>query len=232
MFVPIDQLVPHPLNSNFQTALVRAKLKAHLHATGKYPALVVRDVTNSRDYGHLYPKLQILDGQHRWEILRELGFNEVKVENWGALTDKQTAVLLASLNPLRGKDDPGKRATLLDVLRRQFNNDVAEVSRWVPESIEQIERRIETVAIPLISAKPTLPDTDETADGFDPYTVLLTDEMKRVVEAAVKLRLSKGELPGTSMDPEYHKSVIGDYQRGRALYDICAQYVLRETGEK
>ena len=40
--VPLDDLLPHPLNSNVMPEDLRAKLKAHIKRTGRYPFLVVR----------------------------------------------------------------------------------------------------------------------------------------------------------------------------------------------
>ncbi len=40
--VPLDDLSPHPLNANVMPEDLRAKLKAHIHRTGRYPFVVVR----------------------------------------------------------------------------------------------------------------------------------------------------------------------------------------------
>jgi hypothetical protein len=40
--ISLDDLVPHPLNSNMMSAEYREKLLAHIRRTGRYPFLVVR----------------------------------------------------------------------------------------------------------------------------------------------------------------------------------------------
>ena len=72
-------------------------------------------------------------------------------------------------------------------------------------------------------------DPDSVADDFEPITVVLPSEMARVVEAAIKLRRSKGDLPGEDLDREAYMTIIQNHDRGRALYDICAAYILKEA---
>src|SRR5262245_64295059 len=65
--IPLDDLVAHPLNANVMPDDLRAKLKAHIRRTGRYPFLVVRPHPETDG------KWQVLDGHHRLSILRELG---------------------------------------------------------------------------------------------------------------------------------------------------------------
>jgi hypothetical protein len=172
------------------------------------------------DYG---PGYQILDGENRWTILKELGHTEVKVDNWGPISDQQAEILLATLNPLRGRDDPRKRATLLDALRRRFDDDPHKVARYVPETAAEVER------VAAVRAEPArvIESSDESAgDAFDTFYCLLDDQMRKVVDGAIRRRREEGNLPGRPMSPETGKNLAADYDRGRALADICAQWII------
>jgi hypothetical protein len=46
--VPLDDLLPHPLNSNLMSADLQAKLCAHIKRTGRYPGLPLVEWTPSK----------------------------------------------------------------------------------------------------------------------------------------------------------------------------------------
>ena len=75
------------------------------------------------------------------------------------------------------------------------------------------------------------PDADVVADDFESITVILPSDMARVVEAAIKHRRGQGSLPGPEMDWKQFGPVITNYNRGRAIYDICAEYVMRTLND-
>ena len=101
--VPLDDLRPHPLNSNVMPEDLRDKLAAHIRRTGRYPFLVVRPLPEEPN------KYQVLDGHHRVEVLRELGFTEARCDVW-EVNDREAKLLLATLNRLQGQDVPIRRA--------------------------------------------------------------------------------------------------------------------------
>ncbi len=132
--VPLDDLSPHPLNANVMPGDLRAKLKAHIHRTGRYPFVVVRP--HPEEPG----RYQVLDGHHRVEILRELGHKEARCDVW-QVDDREAKLLLATLN----------RAALRDLLRDDGvilvsvdDNEVHHL-RMLLDEIFGEENRIETI---------------------------------------------------------------------------------------
>ena len=107
--IPIGDLVAHPLNSNVMPDDLRAKLKAHIKRTGRYPFLVIRP--HPEEPG----KYQVLDGHHRVEVLRTLGHTTVRCDVWN-VDDREARLILATLNRLQGQDAPIKRAQLIHEL--------------------------------------------------------------------------------------------------------------------
>src|SRR5437867_2462505 len=128
--IGLDDLVPHPLNSNVMNEDLQAKLRAHIKRTGRYPFLVVRP--------HPYQpgKFQVLDGHHRVAILRELGHLEARCDVW-AVDDREAKLLLATLNRLQGQDQPLKRAQLVHELLAEMN--VGDLGGLLPETEKQLE---------------------------------------------------------------------------------------------
>lgn len=233
--VDICRLVPHPMNPNRLPVEYRAKLRTNIRDTGQYPALIVRNLSKSAKYGpgtvHFERAggenaLQIIDGFHRWQILQELGHAQVLVENWGDLDDTSTLRLLATLNRLRGKDDSARRASILSLLRREMDS-AERLAEYLPESAEDVERKIERLDTPRTMAA----DIDEASEQFEPLTVMVDPFLGRIIEAAIKLRRSKGGLPGVDLDEREYMTIHSAYQKARALAAICGDYILRETGE-
>lgn len=142
--LPIDRLDPHPLNSNVMPKALLDKLANEIRRTGLYPPVIVRP--NDERY-------QVLDGHHRVRVLRQLGHDTVQANIW-AVDDEQAMLFLASLNRMRGEDDPHKRAALLDRLRQ--NMGVSELAQRLPEDAGRVKKMLELHAAPP-SPKPPQP---------------------------------------------------------------------------
>jgi len=127
--IPLDALDAHPRNSNAMPPAMFVKLLANLRDTGRYPPIIVRPAARGR--------YQILDGHHRVAALRELGESAARCDVW-EVGDDQALVLLATLNPLEGRDDPRKRAALVAELAERF--DRRELTHRLPEDGVKLDR--------------------------------------------------------------------------------------------
>jgi ParB-like chromosome segregation protein Spo0J len=127
--IPLDDLLPHPLNANVMPEEYREKLLAHIRRTGRYPFLVVR--THSKEPG----KFQVLDGHHRVGILRELGYADARCDVWD-VDDREAKLLLATLNRLEGQDQPLRRAELLHALLGEWST--SDLAGLLPETEGEI----------------------------------------------------------------------------------------------
>ena len=126
--LPIDQLEAHPLNSNVMPKALLDKLVGEIRRTGLYPPIIARPIDG---------RYQILDGHHRVQALRQLGHDTVHANVWD-IDDEQAMLLLASLNRMRGEDDPRKRAALLDRLRQTM--PVQELAKRLPEDAARVKK--------------------------------------------------------------------------------------------
>src|SRR5213594_2528842 len=128
--VPLDDLLPHPLNSNVMSVDLQAKLRAHIKRTGRYPFLVVRPHPDEPG------KYQVLDGHHRVKILEGLGHREARCDVW-EVDDREAKLLLATLNRLQGQDQPLRRAQLIHELLGEMSPE--DLAGLLPETDKQIE---------------------------------------------------------------------------------------------
>lgn len=177
--IPLDRLVPHPLNANVMPDDFRHKLKAHIAHTGRYPFLVVRI------HPTIEGKYQVLDGHHRVALLRELGYSEARCDVW-EVGDREAKVLLATLNRLEGQDQPLRRAELVHALLAEVS--VPDLAGLLPESEAELEELHSLLEFPTEELERELTAQAEEAEKTLPVVMhfVLSPDDARMVEHAVE----------------------------------------------
>jgi len=186
----LDRLQAHPYNSNVMSSAAFETLKAHIERTDQYPPIVVRPPPESPESPEASAtpgtgtapgesdRHQILDGHHRVQALRQLGYREACCVVW-PVDDEQALTLLATLNRLEGKDDPHKRASLLEALEQRLEPEA--LAQKLPESPSQLKRMIEANHAPPTPQPPPAPATMPEAMHF-----FFTPAVRRQVDAALR----------------------------------------------
>jgi ParB-like chromosome segregation protein Spo0J len=132
--ISMENLVPHPENSNRMAGKFMKKLEKNIRKSSNYETITVRP------HPELEGKFQILNGHHRVEILKKVGIQEVKCDVWN-VTDAEARLLIATLNRLEGQDVPELRMSLLKNLMDDYDSSVLE--SLIPESTKQLEDMME-----------------------------------------------------------------------------------------
>jgi hypothetical protein len=123
-------------------------------------------------------RYQILNGHHRAEVLRQLGHTHARCDVW-LVGDDDARLLLATLNRLEGRDDPGARARL--VARLAEGRLAADLARLLPEPPDAIERLLK------LSAPPPAPLAPEAAaPALRPMTFFLTEAQHALATEALR----------------------------------------------
>lgn len=91
-----SELTPNPWNTNIMTPENEAKLEASLDRFGLFRPVVVRELEDGA--------LQILGGEHRWEISKKKGM-KVGIMNLGKISDKEAKEISLADNVRYGVDD-------------------------------------------------------------------------------------------------------------------------------
>jgi ParB family chromosome partitioning protein len=178
--IPLDKLVPHADNPNWTSRANLAKLARNIERTGCYEPLVVRPHPDKPGY------FQIINGHHRCEALRELGHETADAVVW-RVDDEQTAILLATLNRLGGRDSLDKKVTLLRRLRRHMS--IPELSKLLPQTRGQLER---------LTARKSL--SPVTSQGQNPSPVPLVFYVNQAQQDAVEQALRLATDPAAPGD--------------------------------
>eukprot|EP00752_Nemacystus_decipiens_P014099 g12535.t1 len=214
--LPLDRLDAHPANSNVMPKALLGKLVSEIDRTGFYPPIIVRPI------GERY---QILDGHHRVIALKQLGLASVNAVVW-RVDDQQALLLLATLNRMRGDDDPRKRAALLTKLRESMG--VKEIAQRLPEDSGRVRKLLAIHAAPPSPKAPAPVDQMPAAGYFSgndqineahPLTDSLFDDDKLILDLAhaehdilsfaKAHRLSLGDLVDWACQAETRRTVAG-----------------------
>lgn len=178
--IPLDDLVPHPLNTNVMPDDLRQKLRAHVKRTGRYPHLIVRP------HPERAGKYEILDGHHRLDILRELGHTQVRCDVW-EVDDREAKLLLATLNRLEGQDLPLRRAELVHALLGEMS--LEDLAGLLPESGRQLEELHSLLEFPADEIAELLDEQAEKEEKVLPRVMsfVVTPDQEKLIEGAVEL---------------------------------------------
>lgn len=172
--IPLSKLVAHPDNANRMSELTFNKLVRNIELGGRYEPLVVRPHPKR---GGFY---QLINGHHRVKALAKLGLQSADCVVWD-VDDKQTSILLATLNRLEGTDLLEKKLKLLKKLKTDF--DSKELSRLLPYTKIQIEK-LANLKQPKLGAG--------DIDFARPLVFFVTDSQLENIEKALGIAEDKG----------------------------------------
>jgi ParB/RepB/Spo0J family partition protein len=171
--ISIKNLLPHPDNPNRMSKENFKKLTRHIERTGRYEPLIVRK--HLKNYG----RFQIINGHHRFEALKHLGYETCDCVVWD-IDDDETLLLLATLNRLCGQDVLDKKTILLEKINRKLRVD--ELSKLLPNTKTQIQRLIE---LQKNKVQIQIAEQDKNSIAY-PMVFFLKAEQKATVEKAIE----------------------------------------------
>jgi ParB/RepB/Spo0J family partition protein len=180
--ISLKKLVAHPDNPNRMSKAKFAKLLRNIERTGRYEPLVVRPCPRKSDC------FQIINGHHRWRVLRELGYKTAEALVWD-VNDQETEILLVTLNRLTGSDVFDKKLTLLKRLNKSaFDGRTAQLAKLLPQTASQIKRLTEL----------TISDCRKAVENhksqiLNPLVFFLEDKQQEVIEKALSAATSEAE---------------------------------------
>ena len=203
--LPIGKLIEALWNANTMDLGGIEQLGNSIRRYGLVENLVVRTIARNR--------FEVLSGNQRLQILRDLGWETVPCVVMD-LGDAEARLLAQALNHIHGVDDPGLRAQLLQEVLEDIPGE--EVLSLLPENASSLEALSKLT--PESLSQSLIRFEQSRKSRLKHLLVQLTPEQHRVVEAAVKKF-----LPGASRLRNGSPN-----QRGNALYLICKEVMNRE----
>jgi len=239
--IALDRLIAHPDNPNKMSKTNFAKLVRNIERTGRYEPLVVRPCPSSslrtgpQKNCHSCPAsvggvnssrnpdddrtscFQIINGHHRCQALRELGYKNADAIVWD-IDDQDADILLATLNRLGGSDILEKKLALLKRLNQRMQ--VGKLAKLLPLRAGQIERLTEFT----VSDCRTAIENRKTKI-LNPLVFFVNNKQQKTIEnalslARVQLQLPSGERTVAAHDPEGDR--LGSIGAGKAAKNAAA----------
>jgi len=133
----VDLLDANPWNPNRMTQEIRSKLRLNLKRDGFVAPLLVRK------QGDRY---QIVNGEHRWQIAKELAYTTVPCVVLENLDERRARILTVNLNELGGDPVPSLLAKLLHELEEE--TPISELAAVLPYDEAQIRDTLELLKLP------------------------------------------------------------------------------------
>ncbi len=195
--IALEKLIAHPDNPNRMSNANLAKLVRNIERTGRYEPITVRPHPQKKDC------FQIINGYHRCHALTKLGYKTADCIVWD-IDDKQTDILLTTLNRLGGSDNLDKKIGLLKRLNKRMES--AELAKLLPATAKQIER-LTNLKMPSIAAKTNAKCLS------NPIVFFVNDAQQETIENAL------------SLAQEFHSEETKAARRAAALAQIAEHFL-------
>jgi ParB family transcriptional regulator, chromosome partitioning protein len=198
--LPLAQLKEAPWNPNRMDPSLLEKLKNSLQRFGLAGVLVVRLLQRGSGQAAGDDCHEVLSGNQRLQVLRELGLEIVHCAVVH-LRDAKAKLLAQTLNSLHGSDDLGLRAQLVEEILRSIPR--AEVRSLLPKTAQRLQAlsnlNQETIAQSLLNWQ------QAQQARLEHFTCQLTQEQLKTVEQALhRLRPEAKAQPGDNPNLKGH----------------------------
>ena len=170
------------------------KLIRNIEQTGRYEPLVVRpcpqknchSCPNRNPGNDRISCFQIINGHHRWQALRKLGYKTAEAVIWD-IDDHDTDILLATLNRLGGSDILEKKLALLKRLNQRMKTH--ELAKLLPQTAKQIERLTELTVSNCRTAIENCKSqiTNRKSKILNPLVFFVNDKQQEIMKRALSL---------------------------------------------
>lgn len=132
--LPVADVMENDWNPNHMEAKEFNLLKAHIQKVGdnsEQPIMV-------RKHPEHIGKYQIIDGAHRYKVMKELGFEEI-IATIVDYDDKMAKIKTLSMNKIKGEADQVKLAELIKDLRENHNVADTELEQYLGYSADDLD---------------------------------------------------------------------------------------------
>ena len=193
--IPVELVKPNPWNPQMMTPEIFEKAKRSIRDHGFIMPITVR----SKEDG----TFEIIDGEHRFKALVELGYAKVFAMDLGSIPDHQAQALTLKLNDIRGESDEDAKMALMRDLFGVFSfPELMESLPYDPDYYTQFPEFLAWTDAPKMPESTVLaaPETMEVSmparGKYDGYTMIHalvpTDRMKDL-KAWIKKNLEEGQ---------------------------------------
>lgn len=102
--VKVSEITPNPYNYNYVSEDIMNSLRNSLKKLGYFEPIVIREMTDEEQEKYK-ARYMIVDGEHRWKILKEEGVDEIEVINLGKISAEESIKYLVSARENRSRGE-------------------------------------------------------------------------------------------------------------------------------
>ena len=192
--VEVGLILRHPKNPNELERAQADKIRKSIRESSLYPILIVRSLEASVRLRteHAQGMVELLDGEHRLDMLLDENYTEVMCAVWPGVTDWKADYYLATLNH-GGKDNETKRAALIRDLLSEKSID--ELVASLPDDDAKLRRMMEVTDKAMDKARGSMKAPDMDAS---PLTVFCSKDDLAKIKRAIKAWTAKVD-PGKKL---------------------------------
>lgn len=217
-WVSVEILHPNSWNPNVVQKEDMVKLKTNIKDTleatgngdmkkGTIPPIVVREIPNKPG------EFEIIDGFHRTEVMKKLGFDKVPFCNMGKISKAHAMRLTETLNHLRGSNDPIKYVAYLEEYQKESGDSLEDMEHYMPDSAEDMEALMRAQNVKLDDVQiHTSDDEDEEDSNKD-------EDDDKWVELKFRVPIAIAEIVESEL------SRIGSVLEGKRVRDRALEYM-------
>lgn len=181
--VPIGQVYPNDYNHNEMSAELMEKEAKAFKKFGVIRSILVRCVASKR--------YVIIDGEHRWKILRDAGATKVMVRDLGKISDEEAKTLTVVLDEIKGQPDFIKAAELFAGITDYTVEEICDILPYKHEELETMKSALDF-------------DFSEYGSPEDPFKDDMVTEYGTII-----CRVPADEAPGLDAAADEMASALG-----------------------
>jgi len=179
--VNINNVFPNDYNPNEMSADLMAKEAEAFKRFGVIRSVLVRQVGKSR--------WSIVDGEHRYKILKEAGMTRIQVRDLGNISDEEAKTLTVVLNEIKGSPDFIKSAELFAAIK---NYTVEDISSFLPYKSVELQTMIDAVGFDFSEyGSPTDPFADDTGPAYATIVCRVPKDESPALDAAAEVAATR-----------------------------------------
>jgi len=126
--IELNKIIKAEWNYKEDNEELRSKLKSNIIRNGFIESVIVRELEED--------SYEMVNGNHRLDVLNELNYDKVMCYNLGNITENQAKRIAIETNETRFKSDKNKLVDIISELQKEFDTD--ELLETMPYSSEQL----------------------------------------------------------------------------------------------
>jgi hypothetical protein len=157
--IPIERIRPNPWNPNSMDEAMLARERASIEKFGFLGSIMVRGLDDG--------DVEIIDGEHRWQVARSLGMEELPCWDMGVVSDLAAKELTLALREIHGDHDPGRvQAILREIAKTEPSENLRKILPYSDEvfaRLSELNSNFDWKALEAQAEQKTVPPSADPA---------------------------------------------------------------------